>query len=179
MSEKNKKMWQLVMLLAVNLLIMASLSLVLRADALCLGCSGENVAAVQRILKQKGLYGGEISGEYDFETRKSVKAFQSQNDIAQSGEADYETVCVMGLDSRSGECFSMQTELLARYLKVNGGAGYAAMLDTAEKILENAGSLPLSRYILESDSGFCKNIVKIEPSSEAYAAALQAIRQSK
>lgn len=177
MSEKNRRLWHMVMLVAVNLflLILIATSSSPTAQALCLGCSGEKVAAVQRRLKEKGLYSGEINGSYDFATRSAVKSFQSQNGLAGSGEADYKTVAALGVDL-SGECFSLRTELLARYLSKHGGVSYYGMLAAGEKLLKEAGGVPLGRYILSIDSEFFNDIDGAEPSSEAYSAALQAIR---
>lgn len=177
MSEKNRKMWYLVMLVAINLflLILIGTAASPAAQALCLGCSGEKVAAVQRRLKEKGIYSGEINGSYDFATRKAVKAFQKENGLENSGEADYETVAALGVDLK-GECFSLRTELLARYLENHGGVTYYELLETGKKLLREAGCVPLGQYIFSIDSDFYKDISEDEPSSEAYAAALQAIR---
>ena len=177
MSEKNRKMWHMVMLVAVNLflLILIATAASPKAQALCLGCSGEKVAAVQRRLKEKGIYSGEINGSYDFATRKAVKIFQNQNGLESSGEADYKTVAALGVDLR-GECFSLRTELLARYLSKHGGVNYYDMLEAGEKLLKEAGCVPLGRYILSIDGEFYSDIADSEPSSAAYAAALQAIR---
>lgn len=177
MSEKNRKMWYMVMLVATNLflLILIGTAASPSAQALCLGCSGEKVAAVQRRLKEKGIYSGEINGSYDFATRKAVKAFQSENGLENSGEADYETITVLGVDLR-GECFSLRTELLARYLEKHGGVTYYELLESGNKLLSDAGCMPLGEYLLSIDSDFFKNISSDEPSSEAYAAALHVIR---
>lgn len=177
MSEKNRKMWHMVMLVAVNLflLILIATAVSPEAQALCLGCSGEKVAAVQRRLKEKGIYSGEINGSYDFATRRAVKTFQNQNGLESSGEADYKTVAALGVDLR-GECFSLRTELLARYLSKHGGVNYYDMLASGERLLREAGGVTLSRHILSLDSGFFEDITDDEPDSAAYAAALQAIR---
>ncbi len=182
MNDKNKKLWQFIFLLTVNLLMLILISTVsaLRVDAVCLGSSGERVAAIQRSLKEKGFYGGKINGNYDFATRSAIKAFQRSGGIAQSGEADYETVALLGINSRSyGGDFSMEVELLARYLKRNAGTGYSDMLLEGERILQQSNGLPLSRCVFLNDKELCKDIYKSEPSSEEYSAALQVIRQHK
>lgn len=177
MSEKNKKTWHMVMLVAVNLflLILIATSSSPTAQALCLGCSGEKVAAVQRRLKESGLYSGEINGRYDFATRRAVKSFQSQNGLESSGETNHKTVAALGVDL-SGECFSLRTELLARYLSKHGGVSYYEMLAAGEKLLKEAGCTPLGKYILSLDAEFFDDIADSEPSSAEYSAALQAIR---
>lgn len=174
----NKKLWHIVMLIAVNISLLILIASVLQvgAYALCLGSSGEKVAAVQSALYELGYYGGKISGNYDFATRKTIKIFQRKNGIHPSGEADYETVCALGLDSRSDECFSARTELFARFLSVNAGVDYPDMLAAGEELLKNAGSLPLSRYLFNMYPDFCNDVNDIEPTSQAYAAALQLLR---
>ena len=168
------------MLLAINLLMLILISSVcaLRSDAVCLGSSGERVAAVQKKLKESGLYNGAVNGICDFATRKAIKAFQKQNGAEQSGEADYETVSLLGIGCRAGDCFSAETELLARYIKLSGSTNYPDMLRIGEELLENAGKMPLGQYILNSDKNFFKKVFTTEPTSESYSCALQLLRQS-
>lgn len=177
MSEKNRKMWYLVMLVAINLflLILIGTAASPAAQALCLGCNGEKVAAVQRRLKEKGIYSGEINGSYDLATRKAVKAFQKESGLENSGEADYKTVTALGVNLK-GECFSLRAELLARYLENHGGVTYYEMLETGRKLLSEAGCMTLGQYIFSIDGDFYEDVCGDEPSSEAYAAALQVIR---
>lgn len=175
MSEKNRELWQITVIVAVNLLLLIIISAV-RADAVCLGCSGEKVAAVQNALKNKGFYGGEISGEFGFETRKALKAYQKNEGLPDSGETDYSTVSALGLGARSGECFDASTEILARYLKMNGGSNYPEMLASAQRSLDESGQLPLAQYLLNSDEKFFGDLLSTEPTSQNYSSALQAIR---
>ncbi len=176
--SRNKKAWQLTALIALNLLMLILISCVctLRADAVYLGSSGEKVAAIQRKLKEKRLYDGEINGNYDFATRKAIKIFQEQNKAEQNGEADYETILLLGLDSRSGKCFSFETELLARYLRLSDASNYPEMLQRGEEILEKAGAMPLGQYLFNNDENFYKNVFRAEPDSECYACALELLR---
>ncbi len=170
------------MLLAVNffMLILISSVCTLRADSVCLGSHGERVAATQRKLKDTGFYEGEISGICDFATRKAIKTFQGQNNLNQSGEADYETFSVLGLNAKSGGiCFSYETELLARYIRLSGNTNYPDMLKIGEELLKKAYPEPLGQYILNSDKKFFRKIFNVEPTSECYSCALQVIRQTK
>lgn len=175
MSEKNRELWQITVIVAVNLLLLIIISAV-RADAVCLGCSGEKVAAVQNALKNNGFYGGEISGEFGFETRKALKAYQKKAGLHDSGETDYLTVSALGLGARTGECFDASTEILARYLKIKGGSNYPEMLTSAQRIIDESGQLPLTQYLLNSDEDFFDELLRTEPSSQSYSSALQAIR---
>lgn len=177
MSEKSRELWQITVIVAVNLLLLIIISAV-RADAVCLGCSGEKVAAVQNALKSKGFYSGEISGEFGFETRKALKAYQKNTGLNDSGETDYATVSALGLGARSGECFDVSTEILARYLKINGGASYPEMLAAAQWIIAESGCFSLTQCLLNADENGFRDLLGTEPSSQSYSAALQAIREA-
>ncbi len=174
MTQKTKKLWQLVIILAVNLalLIIVSLSV---ADAVCLGGSGERVAEIQRKIKNQGFYNGGINGVFDFETRHGIEDFQTSNGIKATGEADYKTVILLGIDSCESPCFCSRVELLARCIAQSGCRNYPEMLSTGERILsETDGAVTLGRYISQYYPDFLKN--SDEPSSEIYSAAINAIR---
>jgi peptidoglycan hydrolase-like protein with peptidoglycan-binding domain len=49
------------------------------------GMTGEDVKKAQYLLKDKGYYKGEITGNYDDSTKKAVIAFQMDNNITQTG----------------------------------------------------------------------------------------------
>ena len=51
---------------------------------MCLGCSGERVAAVQRQLGRLGLYDGEISGLYDLGTGAELKIFRGNTALTRA-----------------------------------------------------------------------------------------------
>ncbi len=176
MSKKTKKLWQIVMLLSVNVALLIIVCAA-NAEAICLGGSGERVAEIQRELKKLGLFSGEISGEFDFKTRRAVKNFQQINSIKSNGEANFETLSLMGLNSKN-RCFCAETELLARYLQNHGGAEYYDMLSTGIEAVRDKGSLTLSRYIMLSDPEFFGNISSDEPSPQAYSAAIHAIEKA-
>ena len=174
MNRKTKKLWQLVMLLAVDLAILIILSS-FSSQALCLGCSGERVARIQQKLSESGLYSGKINGEYNFGTRKGIKIFQQKNGIEPSGEADFKTVFTLGLNSET-DCFSSETELLARYIQHSDAQSYPEMLQTGIDILYEAeGAGTLARYISAKFPDFYKKTACNEPSSQAYKAALQSL----
>lgn len=178
MNEKTKKLWWLVLVIAVNLLMLILISTLTCANALCLGCNGERVAAVQRGLFKAGLYSGEISGEYDFATRNGIRRFQAKSELPINGESDYKTMAALGLGCRSGDCFSMQAELLAHLLDRDGGS-YADMLANGARLLEQAeDSLTLGQYISRAFPDFFSSIPRSEPSSAALAAALQVLRSA-
>lgn len=174
MSKKTKKLWHLVMLVSINLALLIIITST-NAEAVCLGCSGERVAEIQRALRNIGCYSGEISGSYDFATRRAVKIFQQKNNLNSTGEADYKTVLALGLGSKN-ENFSAQTELLARFIQKHGGADYHKMLSKGIETLEAKGNLTLSQYIIIHDPDFLCRLPSDEPSPEAYSAAIAAIK---
>ncbi len=175
MSRKTKKLWQIVMLLSVNVAILIIVCTA-NADAICLGGSGERVAEIQRELKRMGFFSGEISGEFDFKTRRAVKNFQKKAGLEANGDANRKTVSAMGLSSKS-KYFCAETELLARLLQKHGGTEYYDMLRMGEEAVQDKGELTLSRYIMLFDPDFFYNISTKEPSPQAYSAAINAIEK--
>ncbi len=177
MSQKSKKMWQIVTLLAVNLTLLILVSSV-SAKAVRLGGSGERVAEIQRELYKHNLFNGKPSGIFDLKTKSSAAEFQRINGLEVSGEANYGTVSALGLNSRSSECFSARAELLARCIRLSGCRTYPEMLAEAEKIVEiTDGAETLGKYISENYPDFL--FLSDEPSPEAYSAAVQIIRKRK
>ncbi len=178
MSEKNEIAWQVTIASAVNLILLIIIIAMSKSDAYAmgLGSSGERVCAVQRMLKNKGYYSGEINGIYDFTTRKSIKKFQFANSIEPDGEAKNETFFALGLNSEN-KYFSYETELLARYAQWKcGGKGYTAMLEICRKTLSESGeNLSFGCRIIRDNEEFYRKIKKIEPSSEAVRAAVTAM----
>lgn len=164
----------MLLMLDLALLILISAVCTSRAHSMCLGCSGERVAAVQRRLAEMGLYSGKADGEYSFATRKAIKAVQRNSGIDPDGETNYETLSAMGINSSYDICFSAEVELLARCIQQSNCQSYPQMLKTAFEILdETHGIETLGKYISRNFSSFSSSS---EPSSQAYSAALQAIR---
>lgn len=177
LDEKTKRLWQLLALLAVDFIMLAAISVSssARSQAVCLGCSGERVSEIQRRLNDKGFYCGEINGSYDFATRQSVRKFRKASGLKSGSDADYQTLNALGINSHS-ECFSAQTEILARYIESFGGNNYLEMLQTGTQALEHSGGTTLCLYLMQSEPEFRRMIFSGEPSSEAYAAAIQSLR---
>lgn len=177
MTSKTKKLWQLVMLLAFDLAILILLSSFSSAktQALYLGCNGEKVACIQQKLSEIGFYSGKINGEFNFNTRRGIENFQKTNGIEPSGEADYETVSALGIDSET-VCFSSKAELLARCIQQSVCQSYPEMLEKGIEILnETDGAVTLAQYISKNFPDFYKNKTPDEPTSEVYKAALQSL----
>ncbi len=181
MSEKNEAAWQVTIAAAVNLIILIIIIAMSKSDAYAfgLGCSGERVCAVQRELKNRGCYSGEINGIYDFTTRKSIKNFQRENGIEPNGEAGNKTLIALGINSEN-KIFSYETEILARYAQWEcGGKGYTAMLELCKKTLSDTGdNRTFGGTILKKNTVFSRKISKIEPSPEAVRAAVTALDET-
>lgn len=175
MNEKNRKMWQLVAILAINFVLLIVVY-AFSAEAVRLGDRGERVAQIQLELKRKNYMSGETDGLFDFATKKAVSEFQRHSGIEKSGEADYKTLRALGMDSHYSDCFSLRTELLARCVQLSGCRTYPEMLKKADEILgETNGAKTLGKYISREFPDFFKK--DDEPSVDAYNAVLHAIRR--
>ena len=176
MNPKTRKLWQLTVLLAVDLIILIIISSVC-AKAETLGSKGERVAAIQHELRKLNLYSGNENGIFDFETRRALAEFRNINGIEKSNETDYETLCTLGLDARASVCFSAEAELLARCLTLSGCKNYAEMLNEADRILRcTSSAVTLGKFISATFPYYM--IIESTPTDEAYSAAVQAIRKS-
>lgn len=182
MSEKNEIAWQVTIAAAVNLIILILIIAMSKTEAYAmgLGSGGERVSAVQRALKNKGYYSGEISGLYDFATRRGIRKFQAENGIEPSGNADYKTVDALGLNSEN-KIFSFETEILARYAQfVCGGRGYPEKLELCEKIIEKkASGQTVGSLLITENPDFYRKITEIEPSPDAVRAAYRALKNRR
>jgi peptidoglycan hydrolase-like protein with peptidoglycan-binding domain len=61
-----------------------------------LGAVGEDIAELQRFLRNEKLYAQEISGVFDGATREAVKAFQRRNHLTVTGNMDLPTWQALG-----------------------------------------------------------------------------------
>lgn len=178
MSEKNESAWQVTIAAAVNLIILVLIIAMSKTEAYAmgLGCSGERVSAVQRALKSRGYYSGEISGLYDFATRRGIKRFQTDCGLEANGNADYKTVDALGINSEN-KIFSFETEILARYAQfVCGGKSYPEKLALCEKIIEKKkNGQTVGSLLTEENPEFYKKITEIEPGPDSVRAACRAL----
>ena len=177
MDERTKRLWQLLILITVDFIMLAAISVssAARSQAVCLGCSGERVSEIQRSLSEKGFYSGKINGSYDFATRQGIRRFRRSVGLEAGSEADFKALKALGINSRS-DCFSAQAELLARYIEKSGGTRYYEMLQTGIDAVRHSEGTTLCIYLMQTCPEYKADIFSREPSSEAYAAALQAIR---
>ncbi len=174
MTQKNKKLWQLLTLLAADLAFLILIS-TFTANATHMGDSGERVALIQQALAEKKFFSEKISGIYCTKTDKAIKNFRRSAGISRNGEADRATLDALGISSRTDPCFSAEVELLARCIQQSGCHTYAEMLKKGLEILDKTKA---ARTLGSCVSELYPDILRAdEPSSEAYSAALHAIRE--
>ena len=154
MSEKQKNMWLSAALSIIEFFILL-LVCNMNAHSFSFGYGGEKVAALQKMLKQSGVYEGGINGIFDMETKNALgRLFPESN-----GEADFEVLEKLGLDCRC--CgFSALSELTARY--VSGKMKDTPFSAIEKKIKENRISA-----LMRKDPDFFCGITKFDPSSDA------------
>lgn len=173
MKQKSKKLWLLVMLLALDFALLVLISSA-NAQAVHLGCNGERVLAVQKKLEKAGFLKNTADGSFSLETRSALKKFQKANNIEASGETDYQTLDALKISSRTALCFTAEAELLARCIQQSGCHGYHEMLEKGCEILRQTNGISTIAYYAANN--FSDNIVSTdEPSCQAYSAAVQAI----
>lgn len=176
MTQKSKKLWHLVMLLAFDLalLILISSLICTRSYAMHLGSEGERVSQVQQHLAQCGFYEGEANGIFSLETRSALKKFQKNCGMKANGETDYETLEALGISSRTAVCFTAEAELLARCIQLSGCLSYHEMLEKGVEILESTGGIgTLGNYAASTFPDIFSEVD--EPMCQAYSAAVQAM----
>ncbi|MBQ8762535.1 MAG: peptidoglycan-binding protein [Clostridia bacterium] len=176
----NKKSFKLMMLVAVNLamLILISDFCTLRSYAINLGENGERIAALQKHLKEKGYYSGEINGLYDFSTKKAVKNFKTDNTETNVNTTDFEIISSLGINSKTNKCFSAEVELLAKYLKTKGVIEYHNMVEVCENILKKSEKTSLYGQII-SEIDDITQLINAKPNSEQYNTAYEAVKRAE
>ncbi len=94
------------------------------------GSSGTEVEEVQRVLKERGLFNGEITGYYGEQTRQAVTKFQRQQGLKQSGIADEATLKRLGITiGVVPEATDANINLLARMISAEGrGESYVGQV---------------------------------------------------
>lgn len=86
-----------------------------------IGSSGVEVEEIQRVLQERGLFSGEITGYYGEQTQKAVLAFQKQQGLNQTGVADSATLKRLGITIGTiPEATEANINLLARIISAEG-----------------------------------------------------------
>lgn len=85
------------------------------------GSSGTEVEEIQRVLAERGIFKGEITGYYGAQTEEAVRAFQKQQGLNQTGIADDATLKRLGITIGSRpEASDANISLLARIISAEG-----------------------------------------------------------
>lgn len=85
------------------------------------GSSGTEVEEIQRVLKDRGIFTGEITGYYGAQTAQAVSEFQRQQGLPETGVADETTLKRMGITIGTlPEATDANVGLLARIISAEG-----------------------------------------------------------
>ncbi|MBR4112588.1 MAG: cell wall hydrolase [Ruminiclostridium sp.] len=85
------------------------------------GSSGTEVEEIQRVLKDRGIFKGEITGYYGAQTAQAVSEFQRQQGLPETGIADERTLKRMGITiGELPEATDANVGLLARIISAEG-----------------------------------------------------------
>ena len=85
------------------------------------GSRGVEVEEIQRVLKEWGLFKGEITGYFGYATEKALIAYQKTNGLPQSGVADEATLAKMGITIGTiPSATEANINLLARIISAEG-----------------------------------------------------------
>lgn len=94
------------------------------------GSTGTEVEEIQRVLKERGLFTGEITGYYGEQTRQAVNKFQKQQGLTQTGIADEATLKRLGITiGVVPDATDANVNLLARMISAEGrGESYVGQV---------------------------------------------------
>ena len=85
------------------------------------GSSGTEVEEIQRVLKERGLFTGEITGYYGAQTAQAVQTFQRQQGLRETGIADDRTLKRLGITIGTiPDATDANVGLLARIISAEG-----------------------------------------------------------
>lgn len=85
------------------------------------GSEGAEVEAVQRVLAERGLFTGEITGYFGDLTEQAILKFQRQQGLEQTGAADEATLKRLGITiGQTPDATEANIELLARMISAEG-----------------------------------------------------------
>ncbi len=94
------------------------------------GSSGTEVEEIQRVLKERGLFTGQITGYYGSQTQQAVMKFQRQQGLRQTGIADDATLKRLGITIGTVPAATdANVALLARMISAEGrGESYVGQV---------------------------------------------------
>ncbi len=120
MDTKNKTMlkriWQILMVVLINLLIITYMYATPSVTVLSkMGSKGDEVKQIQTVLSEKGYYSGKADGIYGAKTRDAVIKYQRDKGLTADGVAGTRTLTSLGIKKESQPGDS-DVELLARLI---------------------------------------------------------------
>lgn len=154
------------------------------------GSSGDEVAEVQRILREWGYYDGPVDGQFGNETARAVRYFQSANGLAVDGVVGPSTWAGLGYSGAAAASGGAATprpgvniDLLARLIRAEAEAEpYEGKVAVAAVLLNRVGDSrfpkTLEGVIYEPDafeSVSNGRIYATPPTPEDYQAARDAV----
>ncbi len=148
-----------------------------------IGSQGEEVKNIQRVLKGKGYYSGNIDGIFGTATKKAVTQFQKDNGLTADGVVGEKTLKALELSkSETGGYSSADFDLLARIISAESrGEPYIGQVAVGAVVLNRIEhpSFPdtLSGVVYQKGAFSCLNDGQFyeEVSDSAYKAAQDAI----
>ncbi len=101
------------------------------------GSRGTEVEEIQRVLKEWGLFRGEITGYFGTATESALKSYQRSNGLPETGVADEATLKKMGITiGTPPTATDANINLLARIISAEGrGESYVGQVAIGEVIL--------------------------------------------
>lgn len=180
--EKLSRAWQAVLITALNLLLIIAVRGITAQAAVRMGVNGEWVMLLQERLGEEGFYSGAKDGSYSPATRSAVKKFQRSRGLEDSGEADYETLSALGLNSaHESGYFSSSVQLLARFAEWRCGPGsYEEKLALCRSMLARVKSAGYpdtlaANLLCDEFEQFCTRVYTIEPDTQSLRAAFECL----
>lgn len=136
MYSRRKLILALFALFAVNIALIAALSLVSGAASFRRGSTGGTVTAIQTKLRDWGYYSGAVDGIYGSATENAVRYFQRKNGLTADGIAGNATLAAMGIPASGGGAQSSDVALLARLISAEArGEPYSGQVAVGAVVL--------------------------------------------
>ncbi len=127
------------------------------------GDTGDHVSALQKKLKDRSIYSGEINGSFDQTTKQAVSIFQQLYSLEVSGEADVETLAMLNSDLSEREVFAAPTPtpkpaitVYAQNVPYKKKLAYGSKGADVQRIQERLKELGFFTY-KKTTTGFYKN----------------------
>lgn len=167
--------------------VLLALSLAVSVSALSkIGSVGSQVTDIQKVLKDKGYYSGNIDGIFGINTKNAVVNFQKDNGLKADGIVGEKTLSALGVKNQNTDFYQNYTsadyQLLARIISAEArGESYLGQVAVGAVVLNRIEhpSFPdtLSEVVYQKGAFSCLNDGQFyeEISDSAYKAARDAL----